>query len=227
MAHTLTIPTISHTLIRFPEIRLATRDAHKLRGYFGDLFKERSPLLHNHFEDGSLRYKYPLVQYKVVNEVPMLVGLNEGAGLLTELFLKISEIRINGNVYPLMQKNLDHCQASAGLDTGLHTYRFVNLWMALNQENHGVYRKMEKQEEKQTLLNTVLRNNILSFFKGVNIWLDSPVMVKGTFTEYETQFKGKHMAAFAGEFVCNAILPELIGIGKSVSRGFGTVIKKS
>lgn len=218
--------TIPQTLIRFPDIRLATRDAHKLRGYFGDLFKERSPLLHNHFEDGSLRYKYPLVQYKVVNEVPILVGLNDGAALLTELFLKISELRINGNIYPLMQKNLDHCQATAGLDTGLHTYRFVNLWMALNQENHSLYRKMEKQEETQGFLNTILRNNMLSFFKGVNIWLDSPVMVKGSFTEHETQFKGNVMSAFSGEFVSNAILPELVGIGKSVSRGFGTIIKK-
>src|SRR3989337_1593190 len=108
MANTLRMPTIPQTLIRFPDIRLATRDAHKLRGYFGELFKERSPLLHNHFEDGSLRYKYPLVQYKVVNEVPMLVGLNDGAKLLTELFLKIQELNINGHTYPVFQKNLDY-----------------------------------------------------------------------------------------------------------------------
>ncbi len=57
---------IQTTTIRFPEIQLQARDAHKLRGYFGNLFKEHSPLLHNHFEDGSLRYKYSLVQYKII-----------------------------------------------------------------------------------------------------------------------------------------------------------------
>jgi len=31
-------------IIRFPEINLRTRDAHKLRGYFGNLFKEKSEL---------------------------------------------------------------------------------------------------------------------------------------------------------------------------------------
>lgn len=220
------MPTIPQTLIRFPDIRLATRDAHKLRGYFGDLFRERSPLLHNHFEDGSLRYKYPLVQYKVVNEVPTLVGLNDGAALLTELFLKISELKINRQVYPVMQKNLDHVQAPAGMDTNLHSYRFENLWMALNQENHSMYLKTADSAEQQNLLNTILRNNILSFFKGVNIWVDTPVMVKGTFKEYKTKFKGDTRAVFAGEFVSNAILPPLVGIGKSVSRGFGTVVKK-
>lgn len=34
--------TIPLTLIRFPGIHLETRDAHKLRGYFGNLFKEHS-----------------------------------------------------------------------------------------------------------------------------------------------------------------------------------------
>jgi hypothetical protein len=214
------------TLLRFPDIHLATRDAHKLRGYFGNLFKEHSPLLHNHFEDGQLRYKYPLVQYKIVNEVPMLVGVNEGAALLTELFLKITELNIDGRTYPLMQKNLDHYQATVGLANDLHSYRFETLWMALNQENHKRYRLLKNNEEKQTLLNTLLKNNLLSFFKGINIWLDAPLMAKGTFTEHITQFKNQSMLAFKGEFMTNALLPDFIGLGKAVSRGFGTIATK-
>src|SRR5688572_15639483 len=188
------------TLIRFPEVRLEKRDAHKLRGYFGNLFKEHSPLLHNHFEDGSLRYKYPLVQYKVVKEIPMLVGLHDGAPLLTELFLKIKELNINGHHYPLLQKNLDHYQVQTGLSTSLHTYKFENLWMALNQENHKRFRQLETQHEKQTMLSTLLKNNLLSFFKGIHIWLDGPVTASGIFTENITQFKDQPMLAFSGEF---------------------------
>ncbi|MAN25796.1 MAG: DNA repair protein, partial [Mesonia sp.] len=60
--------------IKFPEIKLQTRDAHKLRGYFGNLFKQQSPILHNHYEDGRFRYKYPSVQYKIINKVPTLIG---------------------------------------------------------------------------------------------------------------------------------------------------------
>ena len=39
----------------------------------------------------------------------------------------------------------------------------------------------------------------------------------------ETQFKNNAMLAFEGGFVTNAILPELVGLGKSVARGFGTI----
>lgn len=214
------------TLLRFPDIHFEKRDAHKMRGYFGNLFKEHSPLLHNHFEDGSLRYKYPLVQYKVVKEVPMLVGLNEGAGLLTELFLKIRELKIDGKTYLINQKNLDHYQVRAGLDSDLHSYRFENLWMALNQQNYRRYTQSVNPEEKLTLLNTLLKNNLLSFFKGVDVWLEGPLMAKGTFRERSTQFKNQSMLAFSGEFVANCLLPDFIGIGKAVSRGFGTVVKK-
>lgn len=220
------MPTLPLTLIRFPDIRLEKRDAQKLRGYFGNLFKEHSPLLHNHFDDGSLRYKYPLVQYKIVDEVPVLVGLAEGAQLLVDLFLKINELNINGRSYPLHQKNLDHKHVDTGLSTQLHTYCFENRWMALNQENHKRYTLLKTYDEKNKFLNDLLKNNILSFFKGVNIWLDGQVMTTGSFKEYKTSFKNKPMLVFDGTFVCNVILPDLVGVGKQTSRGFGTVRKK-
>ncbi|MGE0590808.1 MAG: CRISPR-associated endonuclease Cas6 [Cyclobacteriaceae bacterium] len=211
------------TIIRFPDIRLEKRDAHKLRGYFGNLFKAHSPLLHNHFEDGSLRYRYPLVQYKVIDEIPMLVGINDGAKLLTELFLKIKELNIDGNIYPLHQKNLDHLQGEAGLSQTLHTYKFANRWMALNQENYKKYLTLSSADQRQQLLNGILVSNLLSFFKGVDIWLQGQIMATGKFTEHKTSFKNRPMLIFDGDFVANVLLPDLVGVGKQTSRGFGTV----
>lgn len=66
---------IIQTIIKFPEINLQTRDAHKLRGYFGNVFKEHSPLLHNHFEDGKNRYAYPLKHKKGINIQTMTQNL--------------------------------------------------------------------------------------------------------------------------------------------------------
>ena len=80
--------SIHITTIQFPEIKLQTRDAHKLRGYFGNLFKEHSPLLHNHYENGTFRHRYPLVQYKILNGIPSLVAAEEGAELLTRMCMK-------------------------------------------------------------------------------------------------------------------------------------------
>ena len=213
---------ILQTIIRFPEIQLNTRDAHKLRGYFGDYFKLHSPLLHNHYEDGTLRYKYPLIQYKVIGQTPTLVALNEGAELLSSLFLKMDQIKLDNRNYPISSKNIEQRKITVGIGESLYEYEFETLWMALNQENHKEYIRLDAQE-KHEKLNRILRNNILSFYKGAGIWLEEKVMSKGKFTEKETRFKDSKMLAFGGSFVTNACLPAGVGLGKSVSRGFGSI----
>lgn len=215
---------ITQTIIQFPEISLATRDAHKLRGYFGDLFREHSPLLHNHFEDGRLRYAYPLVQYKVVDNVPVLVGFAGGAALLTQLFLKIKEIRIGNEIFPVYSKNISQKNFEFSVNQGLYNYSFKTLWMGLNQKNFKIYLNLDENEQKKFLDKTV-QNNILSFYKGVGFRVEDRILVNGAYTEKQTLFKDKKMIAFAGRFSCNAFLPGYAGIGKAVSRGFGTVMQ--
>ena len=219
--------TIPITRIQFPEIKLLTRDAHKLRGYFGNLFKEHSPILHNHYEDGSLRYRYPSVQYKVLNGVPTLIGIGEGASLLPQLFLKIKEIHLDGITYPISSKNIQHNQQEIGFSEELQSYSFDTLWMALNQENHKTYIHLASATEKKKMLNSIIVGHVLSLFSNMGIMLDPDqrLMAMTQLQEKSTKFKDNTMIAFTGEFMINAHIPEGLGLGKSVSRGFGTVKK--
>lgn len=216
--------TVNIVRITFPEISLSTRDAHKLRGYFGNVFRDRSPLLHNHYESGEFRRKYPLVQYKVIGTVPTLVAIDEGAVLMTELFLKMREIDIDGKVYPIFNKNIQASREELGVKDDLFKYQFNTLWMALNQINHQAYRKADIEEQKR-ILKGILTGNILSFFKNMNLFLPDGVRIL-CFPQVEqnfTKFKEQKMIGFSGSFTTNAMIPNLVGLGKSVSRGFGTV----
>jgi len=212
--------------IQFPEITLKTRDAHKLRGYFGDLFREHSSVLHNHYETGELKYQYPLVQYKVLNGIPTLVALEEGARLLTKLFLKIEEINIDGIKYPVHNKNMKSEEVDIGYSEELHEYSFETLWMGLNQDNYRKYVTLETGEKYQ-LLRPIMVGNVLSFFKSLGVHLDDNqrLFAKVKTSEKSTKFKDKDMLAFEGSFVINALMPDYIGLGKAVSRGFGTIKK--
>ncbi len=216
---------IQITTIKFPEIKLATRDAHKLRGYFGNLFKEHSPLLHNHLESGENNYRYPLVQYKVIKSIPMLVGINQGGELLTSLFLKIKELNINGQIYPIYHKNIENRIFEINVIDDLIQYNFETLWMGLNQKNYRIY-SQSSEEDKNKLLKKILIGNILSFYKGLDFFTDKKIMLTINYKEKETKFKDKTMIAFTGNFTTNAYLPNYIGLGKAVSRGFGAITKK-
>jgi hypothetical protein len=182
-------------------------------------------LLHNHFVDGSSRYAYPLVQYKVIRNEPILIGLGDGADLLAELFLKTKELNINGTVYPLFSKEIKHIQMKIGMTEQSTNYRFETAWMALNQHNHQIFRNTD-QVFDSGFLEKVLIGNILSFFKAFKHFFDKDEIVQVRFnvvTYRSAKFKGNDMATFFGQFTTNVLLPDLIGLGKSVSRGFGTI----
>lgn len=211
--------------VKFPEIKLQTRDAHKLRGYFGNLFKQHAPILHNHYEDGRFRYKYPSIQYKVINNVPTLLGIGEGAELLPKLFLKIKELDIDGKKYRVTSKNIELQNEETGYSNSLNEYSFTTLWMALNQKNYPKYQVLKSETEKHEMLNAILVGHILSFFRNTGIELSPSerLFTKIDLKEKSTLFKENKMVAFTGTFIVNAKLPTEIGLGKSVSRGFGTI----
>ena len=224
MTHTF-LPVIT---VSFPEVSLRVRDAHKLRGYIGNLFREHSPLLHNHFEDGSSRYEYPKVQYKVLRNVPYLVGIgDEASRLMGELFMQLKELDIDGQKIPLLNKNIDANVYKIGLTEQLNFYRFETLWMALNQDNHRKYMSYEPAQQADQLRG-IATQHILKMLDacGLRLQPDERLMVAlQRVRPTETMFKNQRMLAFGAEIVVNAELPNLVGIGKSAARGFGTLRK--
>jgi len=211
--------------ISFPDIALHPHYGHKLRGYFGNLFKEKSPLLHNHFETGELRYSYPLVQYKIIDSIPHLIGLGEGAELLIELFLKIKQLDLEDKKFIIYSKNITNKIEDVGLTESLTEYKFKTLWMGLNQNNFSTYTNLLPGQERSNYLTKILIGNILSFYKGIGYTAEERIYVKPTLSETTSSFKNRKMTVFAGEFITNALLPNYIGLGKAVSRGYGTIKK--
>jgi len=223
MIHTNTTIPICH--IRFDAVKLEQREGHKLRGFFGNYFKTHSPLLHNHYADGTFRQGYPLVQYKVLQNIPTLVGLGEGANLLNELFRQVNHLQIEGRYYAVNSKQVKLGQMQLGLDTTLsRSFTFASPWLALNEINHKRW-KQSGEAKKQEILNAILIGNILAFYKGMGVRLSTTERVKAQLevVPVVTRFKNIAMTAFKGTFTTNTILPEWIGLGKSVSRGYGAI----
>ncbi len=210
--------------ITFPELKFHPSIGHKLRGYFGNLFREHSPLLHNHLEDGTFVFRYPLVQYKVINKTPYLVGLGEGAELLASLFLQVKELRLEGKNYLLHTKKIQSLLWQPKVGQDLYSYDFRTLWMALNRKNYLVYLRENETDRKQHLTG-ILIGNILSFLKGINVHLrpDQRLLAQLRIDQHQTQFKDQKMLAFSGQFTANILLPDFIGLGKAVSRGYGAI----
>jgi len=191
------------------------------------LGKEADILFHNH-QDESFRYAYPLIQYKRINKKASILCLNQGTETIGKLF---SECNFNFNFKGQeVEMEIESIKATQFLiqpwDT-MFSYR-IRKWLPLNQENYKEFIALEGIVEKSTFLEKILIGNILSFSKGINLFLEKEVLCKLLqFDEPKVIiYKGVKMMCFDAEFKSNVSLPDYIGLGKGVSLGMGMITRK-
>ena len=81
--------------------------------------------------------------------------------------------------------------------------------------------------KKEELLESILIGNIISMSKSLGYTVPEPIKANiENIKEVPTSLKGTPMLGFLGTFSVNFEIPDYWGIGKSVSRGFGTVVKQ-
>lgn len=206
----------------FDDIKLSPRYSEKIRGYLGNKYAEED-ILHNHVEDKFI-YRYPKVQYKVISEVPIIIGINEGANIVANIGIMEDELLLDGKEYNTFQKQIIKSNFHFGCTEDYIEYKFITPWIALNQRNSEIYKKgnMIVREE---ILKKILIGNIISMSKGLEYTVNEKINCWINLKEKEVMLKGIKHIGFLGEFRVNFKVPEYLGLGKAVSRGFGTVKK--
>lgn len=212
-------------IAEYKEIEIKQPDAFKLRGFFADL-DYSDTYMHNHEEDGKSIYRYPQVQYKVVHHHPMVVAFGEGIKSLYPKLMSSDRIRIGKTVYESPEVFIRLETRQIGDSRERFIYKFITPWLALNQKNYQKYTEAESQEKKRKILERILIGNILSLCQGFGVTMEQKLEITSDLEERPIKFKGELMIGFLGEFEINAHLPSLCGLGKGVSRGMGTIVKR-
>lgn len=201
--------------------RPITGSAPELRGFFATKFTEYS-LLHQHNAD-RLIYRYPLVQYKMIDGAPMVIGINEGIEVLKQVYDKYDEIRLGEETYNIVEKGISVREQEFGLSEKFHSYEFETPWLALNQENYMKYYSMRSMDERKDFLRKTLTGNLLSMSKSLGYQIPGLIKCEVEVRMKKDRLKDVNVLAFTGGFCANFQIPDYLGIGKSVSRGFGAV----
>ncbi len=150
--------------LRFPRV-LSPGEATHLRGFFGQEFSDEV-LLHQHEAEGKLRYAYPKVQFKVIDRTAHVLGLAEGAALVTRLWSEVDQAQIGTEVLPVLEASLIRRRETLGETETALLYRFRTPWLGLNQGNHVRYEAMSDREFRRALLERTMVGNCLSLAKG-------------------------------------------------------------
>ncbi|RZB29558.1 MAG: hypothetical protein AEth_01069 [Candidatus Argoarchaeum ethanivorans] len=213
------------TLVRtLSSTRPITESASHLRGFFATKFTEYE-LLHQHVDNGKLFYRYPMIQYKIIDGTPTVIGINEGAEVLKEIYDQYDKITLGGNTYEIVERGVTLRKEEFGILDRFISYRFVTPWLALNQKNYERYFK-SGQIEQLDLLKRTLTGNILSMAKGLDYAVTSQIRLDIEMLRHTPcRVKGIGMLGSMCEFMVNFAIPDFLGVGKSVSRGFGVVMR--
>ncbi|MEM3099286.1 MAG: CRISPR-associated endonuclease Cas6 [Nitrososphaerales archaeon] len=193
--------------------------ATQLRGYVGYLFIEDTEF-HHHMDNP---YHYPLIQYKKVKNKPMIMGFGEYADILFRKVSSLEKILVSGADNAKV-RSVELKQEVVAIEKKPANYRFVSPWIALNERNHRIFVGAD-YHGKSELLKKILAANILSMLKGLKVFVDFRISideVKHT-APFLTRAHGNTFWGFRPEFTANISLPRYAGLGKSVSKGFGTV----
>jgi len=207
------------------EATLSPNIAEKIRGYVGNKFIEDS-FLHNHETNGKQIYRYPIVQYKVMDGNPLLIGIKDGVGSLWNVFDRLLELKLGNSEHEVFYKKSLLKQVYLGVSDNIFQYSFLTPWLALNEKNYEKYQMLGNWAKKKELLGKIVIGNIISMSKSLGYTVPAPIEANiHNLKEVKTSLKGTSMLGFFGTFSVNFEIPDYWGIGKSVSRGFGTVVK--
>lgn len=192
-----------------------------LRGYIGNTFKENT-IFHQH-DSESLIYSYPLVRYCILLGEGIIIGYGEGSDILTKIYPKLNLISMGNKNYTIFDKSIKLTFEKFGINHEYKRYRFITPWLALSQKNYIKFQNSNIRE-KNDLLKKIIVGNILSSAKGLRYTVPEIIKIKlNRFNPVKCFLKNTPILGLLGCFEVNFHFPELFGLGKSVSRGFGMV----
>jgi len=78
--------------LSFSNVNLRASQIHKFRGFVVNAFKDHD-LIHNHDEKGKPIYRYPLIQFKLIDRTPAIIAITDRkVNIFSEIFMKLDKI---------------------------------------------------------------------------------------------------------------------------------------
>jgi hypothetical protein len=191
--------------------------AGKLRGFLGSLFVDDAEFHHH----SPRSYHYPLIQYKRINRELLILGFQNYSNVLMNKISIVDSISTRRGSFKVdtQEINLSTWQVR---NTAM-CYDFVTPWLPFNETNYGAFKDCDREKQK-IFLEKILVGNTLSCLKGLGIFVDYKIeSYIVSFRSFCVNVHGNPFEAFMARFFLNVDLPDFIGLGKSVSKGFGTI----
>lgn len=208
------------------DAEISYREIPQFRGAILKSLGDKASLLyHNHTGNNTYRYAYPFIQYKRLGGKAAIVCVDKGTDAIGQYFSEVGgTIKIGNREISCSTARIFPRKVLMQVCWPPFKYH-INRWLPLNSKNYRLYQSTDDEGKRLTMLEDILKANLLSMLKWLDIYMEDEVQVKIVKLDspYILYNKGIGMMAFNADFICNLPLPNDIGIGKNASIGFGVV----
>ena len=214
--------SIKSVVLKLNTDKPVRKTPYQVKGVFIRHFKNELivPML-----NGSNRHKflYPRVQVKILNEQIYIIGLKEGLIPVISIAEKVKKLDFGNITFDVQSFELFESKNDFISTKQVITYSFLTPWIALNHMNQGMYKKSNRIEQ-HLFLNKLIGQNIVFLANELNLSLEKNIYTKLEISELSPKkVDEKNWGSFEGGFKTNCILPNYIGLGNGITRGFGSI----
>ena len=215
-------PDIKSVVVRVVTDKPVRKTPYQVKGVFMHQFPDEPiiPMLDGSYRD---RFLYPRVQVKILNEQIYIIGVHEGVDPVLSILEKFEIFDFGNITFEVQDCDIENVEEQFIPSNRLIRYRFITPWVALNHMTGGKYKFLTNQE-KPSYLNRLLGQNIIFVANEVGVDLEDNIFTKVKVSSlFPRPVDENKWGAFMGEFKTNFLLPNYIGVGNGITRGFGTI----
>ncbi len=200
---------------------LVLEQAIGLRGFYAAAYGHTGPFAS--FLERSRAYRYPRLQYKVVDGRGLILGFAEAAEVLAGLPYPES-LHLGRQDFAVSEAGSKSGEGRWCLSEKMLSYRWLTPWLILDETGLAKYFRLKSPHSQKFFLESLLISNLLAISKDIGYRVAGQVQAEiKELKQITLEIHGGHTMAFGGSFSANMEIPDYFGLGRSVARGYGAV----
>ncbi len=185
----------------------------KMTGYFSDYTGDTAGFIH----------RYPVLQCKQVRNDLIVTGIGQGADFLCRYSRDQDFLGDGGSRCRITARDPEVRPELFGITDSECTYEFLTPWLALNQQHAKKFYDLKGKPERDSFMQKLLTSHLQMFAKSLDLRTTDLITCEAKVKFRHERIDRENVIIFLGKFRTRLRIPDYLGIGRSVSLGYGTI----
>ena len=195
--------------------------ADELRSFFADKVAEYSALHKNN--TSAFIHRYPVLQCKQIKNSVLVIGISQGADCLYGLSRDQMILGRGESICRITSRDTAIREEVFGIADSFFTYEFLTPWLALNQQYAKKFYDLKGKPERDAFMQKLLTTHLQTLARSLDYPLPEAGHLHGKCPLRTGADRWRKRDRFPGKIPDKSPVPDYLGIGRSVSKGYGTI----